>query len=172
MDSHDRKELSVMSATGVIPATISRRLKAEIKRQQKEHIKKYDSILMCPDRKTICAFMFGAWEIGCQRVPCIKDDLEDIALQKHIEIKRAAQEKEQHHDEQAAPIRNQTGRIKSYRRMKLDEIHRLEEQSREAYHNNRPSLGDTLFNRARFLRGELKKWEDERKKAKDAIDSL
>lgn len=160
-----------MSRTGVLPNRMSESLKKEVNRQQQEHLKEHGSILFCPERNTICTFMFGAWEIGCQRVPCIKDDMEDIALQKRIEIRRAA-EKRKNHDEQAAPIRNQTGRIKSYRQQKLDEIHRLEERSQEAYHDNRPQLGDTLFNRARILRGELKKWEDERNKVKSAIDSI
>lgn len=160
-----------MSRTGTLPNGMSESLKEEVRRQQQKHLKEHGSILFCPERNTICTFMFGAWEIGCQRVPCIKDDMEDIALQKRIEIRRSA-EKRKNHDEQAAPIRNQTGRIKSYRQQKLDEIRSLEQQSQEAYHNNRPKLGDTLFNRARFLRGELKKWEDERKKVKDAIDSL
>lgn len=173
MDGHDRKKLSAMSRTGILPEEMSESLKAEIGRQQKEHMKKHGSILQCPQRKTICAFMYGAWEIGCQRTPCIKDDVNDIALQKRIELKRKAEmKKEKRKEEPAAPIRNQSNRIKSYRKQKLDEIHRLEQKSQEAYRDNKPNLGDTLFNRARILRGELKKWEDERNKVKEAIDEL
>lgn len=161
-----------MSRTGTLPNGMSESLKEEVRRQQKKHLEEHGSILFCPERNTICTFMFGAWEIGCQRVPCIKDDLEDIALQKRIEFKRKMETKKSHHDEQAAPIRNQTSRIRSFRQQKLDEIHRLEKRSQEAYHDNRPQLGDTLFNRARILRGELKKWEDERNKVKSAIDSI
>lgn len=125
-----------MSRTGIIPDKMSGSLKEEIRRQQERHMKKHGSILFCPERNTICTFMFGAWEIGCQRALCIKDDMDNIALQKRIEI------------------------------------HRLEKKSQEAYHNNKPKQGDALFAKARFLRGELKKWEDERKKVENAINSL
>lgn len=161
-----------MSRTGIIPDKMSGSLKEEIRRQQERHMKKHGSILFCPERNTICTFMFGAWEIGCQRALCIKDDMDNIALQKRIEIRRTAEKKERRCEEQAAQIRNQTGRIKSYRQQKLDEIHRLEKKSQEAYHNNKPKQGDALFAKARFLRGELKKWEDERKKVENAINSL
>lgn len=125
-----------MSRTGIIPDKMSGSLKEEIRRQQERHMKKHGSILFCPERNTICTFMFGAWEIGCQRALCIKDDMDNIALQKRIEIRR------------------------------------LEKKSQEAYHNNKPKQGDALFAKARFLRGELKKWEDERKKVENAINSL
>ena len=39
---------------------------------------------------------------------------------------------------------------------KMKAIHRIEEMSREAYRNNRPRRGDELFEKARFMRNELK----------------
>ena len=133
-----------------------------LEKARQEHIRKYKSMLYCVERDTICAFMHEAWITGCQQSLCILDDPEHIALMKRIEVKRMENARmEKKKDEQAAPIRNQTGRPGSYKQKKLDEIHRLEEQSQKAYHNNNPKQGDTLFNRARILRGELKKWEED-----------
>ena len=39
---------------------------------------------------------------------------------------------------------------------KMKVIHRIEEMSREAYRSNRPRRGDELFEKARFMRNELK----------------
>ena len=131
---------------------------------RQEHIRKHGSMLYCVERDTICAFMQDAWITGCQRSLCILDDPENIALMKRIELKRAENARlEKRKDEKAAPIRNQTGRIRSYKQIKLEEIHRLEEQSQQAYHNNNPRQGETLFNRAQIMRGELKRWEKEQK---------
>ena len=55
--------------------------------------------------------------------------------------------------------------IRSHERRLLDEIHRLEEDSQKAFRDNRPADGETLFNRARIMRGELKEYI-ERKKGK------
>lgn len=131
---------------------------------RQEHMKEHGSMLYCVERDTICAFMQDAWISGCQRSLCILDDPENIALMKRIELKRIENARlEKRKDEQAAPIRNQTGRTGSYKQRKLEEIHRLEEQSQQAYHNNNPRQGETLFNRAQIMRGELKRWEKEQK---------
>lgn len=130
------------------------------------HVKKYGSFLYCPERDTICTFMDGAWEHGCSRTPCILDDPEDMLLQELISKNRRRQieieRKHRQEEKDAAPIRDQRNRIQSYISMRLDEIHRIEEQSRQAYIHNRPREGDTLFNRARIMRGELRRFEKEK----------
>ena len=138
--------------------------------ERQKHMQKHGSFLYCEDRDTLCTFKEEEWETGqhCSRRPCIIDDPENIAQQKRIEQNRKAQiEKERQHrkeEKDAAPIRDQRNRIQSYINMKLDEIHRIEEQSRQAYLHNRPKEGDTLFNRARIMRGELRRFEKEKLK--------
>lgn len=138
--------------------------------ERQEHMQKHGSFLYCEDRDTLCTFKEEEWRTGqrCSRRPCIIDDPENIAQQKRIEQNRKAQiETERQHrkeEKDAAPIRDQRNQIKNYINMKLDEIHRIEERSRQAYQNNRPKEGDTLFNRARIMRGELRRFEKERLK--------
>ena len=147
LDGNDRKELSAVEAA------------------REAHIRMYGSFLYCKERDALCAFMEGAWEAGCKRKTCILDDPDYIALQNRIEHnrKRAAFRKTE--DAQAAPIRNQKNMIRSHESRLLDEIHRLEEDSQKAFRDNRPADGETLFNRARIMRGELKEYI-ERKKGK------
>ena len=47
------------------------------------------------------------------------------------------------------------GAYEGYREKFIEEIHRIEEMSREAYRNNRPRRGDELFEKARFMTNEL-----------------
>ena len=147
LDGNDRKELSAVEAA------------------REAHIQMYGSFLYCTERDTLCTFMEGAWETGCKRKTCILDDPDYIALQNRIEHnrKRAAFRKKE--DSKAAPIRNQKNMIRSHERRLLDEIHRLEEDSQQAFRDNRPADGETLFNRARIMRGDLTEYI-ERKKGK------
>ena len=150
MDGHDRKKLSA----------------ADISRQ--EWLDKYGSFLYCPDRDTLCVHMDGKWPTGCELEICIKDDPEYQKLQERIERNRQAAAEEHRMQKAAekksppAPIRDQRNRIQAYRKKKMDEIHRLEERSQEAFHRNNPGLGHTLFNRANIMRRELKEWEENR----------
>lgn len=133
---------------------------------REQHLKKYGSMLFCPERNTLCVYMEGMWGTGCERDLCIQDDPENQKLQKKIEENRRKQiERERRHREEekaAAPIRDQRRQNKPYIQKELDEIHRLEEQSQKAYRNNDPKRGDTLFNKARIRRGELRKYMTDR----------
>lgn len=144
MDGHDRKELSALE------------------KARREHVKRYGSMLYCDKgRSECCSNMDGAWLTGCQRPVCILDDPEDQILQKRIEAKRklqAAEEKKK--QEEPGPIRNQKNYIQSYKEKMMAEIHRLEEASQEAFHQNKPNLGHTLFNRAGMKRQQLKAWQE------------
>ena len=148
MDSNDRKELSA----------------ADLRRQ---HIKEHGSFLCCPDRDTLCVHMEGCWgKRKCDREQCILDDPKYIREQEQIEENRKAaarEEKMNRKKEEAAQIRDQRNRIKSYEQIEIDAIRRLEEKSRQAFYNNKPQLGHTLFNRAQFRRQELKKHMDQRR---------
>ena len=139
-----------------------------VEEARKAHMREYGSMLHCPKHGNLCSFMYGSWETGCKRQPCILDDPEDQKLQERIRERRQKQiEVERQHrkeEKDAAPIRDQRNRIKSYIENKLDEIHRIEEASRRAYSQNRPREGDTLFNRARIMRGELRRFEEEKLK--------
>ena len=42
----------------------------------------------------------------------------------------------------------------------MDEIHELEEASKEAYRSNNPRKGEDLFHRAMQRRMELKEWKE------------
>ena len=144
LDGNDRKELSAIDA-------------------RQEHMKKYGSFLYCEKRDTLCVHMDGNWMIGCGRTMCILDDPEYIALQKRIEENRIRASKRQEKKEQAAPIRNQKNMIRSHEQRLKDEIRRLEEESQEAFRDSRPADGETLFNRAQIMRGQLKDYMEGRK---------
>ena len=149
MDGHDRKELSA--------AAMSRQ----------EWLNKYGSFLFCPERDTLCVHMDGMWMTGCERPQCILDDPEYQILQKRIEANReaadAAARKERKKEEKSAPIRNQKNFIQSHKDRMMDEIHRLEEASQEAFWKNKPNLGQQLFNRANIKRQELREWQEKKK---------
>ena len=124
MDGHDRKELSA------------------IEKAKKEHFERYGSILACPERDTICSFMDGAWISGCRRVPCIKDDPEDIALQLRIKEKRrqtAAEKKES--ADPPAPIRNQSKLEERRMQQRVDQLYA---DAREMYRNNKPRIAEQM----------------------------
>ena len=161
MDGHDWKELSA----------------AKIARQrQKKHFERYGSILYCPERDTICAFMEKNVKdnVKCTRVPCIKDDPEDQELQKRIEKNRRQALKEEskriQEEKDAAPIRDQRNFIQSHIDKEMKEIHRLEEASQEAFRRNKPGLGHTLFNRANIKRHELKEWQDKNERKESVVN--
>ena len=150
MDGNDRTKLSA------------------IEQARQEHLKKHGSMLYCEKHDTLCSSMYGAWITGCQRKPCIKEDPDDIELQKKIQKnKERNRTKEKKKETQAAPIRNQTARIKSYEQQQLDKIHQLEEESAQAFRNNNPKRGEELFTKARFMRGELRKYIEKRKGEKE-----
>lgn len=48
----------------------------------------------------------------------------------------------------------------------MDEIHRVEEASQEAFRKNKPNLGQQLFNRANIKRHELWEWQKKQKECK------
>ena len=150
MDGHDRTKLSA----------------ADISRQ--EWLDKYGSFLYCPERDTLCVYMDGKWPTGCELEVCIKDDPEHQQLEARIERNRARADEEarrrrqQEKNETKALIRNQSAQIKSYEQQRWDEIHRLEEQSAEAFRKNNPRRGETLFNRARIMRGDLRRYIQEK----------
>lgn len=104
---------------------------------RRRHLEQYGSMLYCPERKTLCVFMEGMWGTGCERDLCIIDDPENQKLQRKIEQNRQKQ-------------------IEAERR------HREEERTQEAYRNNDPKKGDELFSKARYRRGELRKYMTER----------
>ena len=151
MAGHDWKELSA----------------AKIARQrQKKHFEKYGSILYCPERNTICAFMEKCVQNNteCERKPCILDDPEHQKLQERIEKNRSQMAREERkriqEEKDAAPIRDQRNFIRSHVEKEMKEIHRLEEASQKAFQQNKPGLGHTLFNRAGIRRQELKEWQE------------
>ena len=152
MDDHDWKELSAR--------------KIERQRQEK-HFERYGSILWCPDRGTICAFMEEPVKNNteCLRTPCILDDPEDQELQRRIQKNRKqaieAERAQIREEKDRAPIRDQRNLIRSHVNREMAEIHRLEEASRKAFSNNKPGYGQQLFTRAGIRRQKLKKWQEE-----------
>lgn len=132
--------------------------------ERQEHVKQYGSFLYCPEHETICSFMESTWKTGsrCSRTPCIKEDPEDIALQERIRRRReriAAGKKEQKPAEKPQ-IRDQRNMTVSIEQKIMDEIHELEEASKEAYRSNNPRKGEDLFHRAMQRRMELKEWKE------------
>lgn len=130
--------------------------------ERKEHVRTYGSFLYCPERDTVCSFMEGMWKTGhkCDRSPCILDDPEDIALQERIRKRReqmAAGTKEQKPADKPQ-IRDQRNQTTSIREKIMNEIHALEDASKEAYRNNNPKKGEDLFHKAMYKRMELREW--------------
>ena len=119
------------------------------------HLEKYGSIIYCPDRDTLCSFMDNAWETGCAREGgCILDDPEDQALQARIKKSRQEKERLDAEEREAEHIRNQKNEVRNHIDRQMQEVHRLEKMSQEAFRNNRPNKGHELFNKAKFLRFE------------------
>lgn len=126
---------------------------------RQKHMAMYDgSMLTCPKHGNTCEHMMGAWITGCQRKPCLLEDPEYIEQQKRIRENVRRREAE---EKKARRMRKDPDA--EYRRKKMDEITRLEAMSEMAFYRNDPDMGETYFNRAKMLRFELKKWEDERK---------
>lgn len=153
MDGNDRKELSALG---------------ELEKAREEYLKKHGSFLYCEQRDTLCVYMDGMWMTGCERESCILDDPEYQLLQERIEKNRRRQAEDhaenRKKEKEDALISNRRGRPRSIRDRKMKEIHRLEEASQEAFRQNKPNLGESLFVKARFMRGELKKEEEEWKR--------
>lgn len=129
--------------------------------------KEHGSMLWCERAPNgICSHMHGAWLTGCQRKQCIADDPEYIKEQKRIERQRRKNAALKQREEQEARARKEEEK-KSYEQKELEAIAKLEAQSRQAFYDNDPELGETLFNRARFRRGELRKHILQRRSAHD-----
>lgn len=130
----------------------------ETERQQ--HIAEHGSFLYCPEHDTLCSFMEKTWETGCRcsRKPCIVEDPEYIALRKRQEEtaaqREAAERRYRAEEMDAAPIRTQN---KSWEVLQREKIHRLEEESRQAYRRNWPRIGEAKLHEAILLRRELRR---------------
>ena len=120
-------------------------------------MQKYGSMLFCPERETLCFYMDGMWVTGCERRNgCILDDPE---YQKQQEVIRKNREDSFRRQVEAERKELEAAKMNAKREKRerlIEEIHRIEEMSREAYRNNRPRRGDELFEKARFMRNELK----------------
>ena len=149
MDAHDRTKLSALE------------------KARREHIEKTGSMLGCERAPSgLCSYMHGAWLTGCQRKQCIADDPEYIKEQRRIERQRRKNAALEQREEQEARARKEEEK-NSYEQKELEAIAKLEAQSRQAFYDNDPELGETLFNRARFRRGELRKHILQRRSAHD-----
>ena len=73
--------------------------------------------------------------------------------------RREEAEKRRCGEEHAAPIRTQN---KSWERIQMERIRRLEEESSEAYRRNRPRVGEAKLHEAIMLRRELRRKKKER----------
>ena len=119
-------------------------------------MQKYGSMLFCPERETLCFYMDGMWVTGCERDGCILDDPE---YQKQQEVIRKNREDSFRRQVEAERKELEAAKMNAEREKRerfIEEIHKIEEMSREAYRNNRPRRGDELFEKARFMRNELK----------------
>ena len=118
-------------------------------------MQKYGSMLFCPERETLCFYMDGMWVTGCERDGCILDDPEyqkqQEVIRKNREDSFRRQVEAERKELEAAKMNAERGKREKF----IEEIHRIEEMSREAYRNNRPRRGDELFEKARFMRNEL-----------------
>ncbi len=119
-------------------------------------MQKYGSMLFCPERQTLCFYMDGMWVTGCERRNgCILDDPE---YQKQQEVIRKNREDSFRRQVEAERKELEAAKMNAKREKRekfIEEIHRIEEMSREAYRSNRPRRGDELFEKARFMRNEL-----------------
>lgn len=126
-----------------------------LEREREEHMQKYGSMLFCPERETLCFYMDGMWVTGCERDGCILDDPE---YQKQQEVIRKNREDSFRRQVEAERKELEAAKMNAKREKRerlIEEIHRIEEMSREAYRSNRPRRGDELFEKARFMRNEL-----------------
>ena len=120
-------------------------------------MQKYGSMLFCPERETLCFYMDGMWVTGCERRNgCILDDpkyqKQQEVIRKNREDSFRRQVEAEQKELEVAKMNAERGKREKF----IEEIHRIEEMSREAYRNNRPRRGDELFEKARFMRNELK----------------
>ena len=122
-----------------------------LEREREEHMQKYGSMLFCPERETLCFYMDGMWVTGCERRNgCILDDPE---YQKQQEVIRKNREDSFRRQVEAEQKELEVAKMNA-ERGKREKF--IEEMSREAYRSNRPRIGDELFEKARFMRNELK----------------
>ncbi len=152
MDAHDRTKLSALE------------------KARREHIEKTGSMLGCERAPSgLCSYMHGAWLTGCKRRPCIVEDPKYIEQQERIEKNRKRNAAIKKREELEAQARKEEEK-KSYEQKEMEEIAKLEERSRQAFYRNNPKLGEDLFNKARYRRGELRRYiqkmtkEEEQKK--------
>lgn len=131
-----------------------------LEREREEHMQKYGSMLFCPERETLCFYMDGMWVTGCERDGCILDDPEyqkqQEVIRKNREDSFRRQVEAERKELEAAKMNAEKEKREKFIAEKMKVIHRIEEMSREAYRNNRPRRGDELFEKARFMRNELK----------------
>lgn len=133
--------------------------------ERREHVRRYESFLHCPEKDTICSKMEGRWETGrvCDREPCILEDEDDLRLQEKIRMKRIEldrRRKAEPRRQEETRIRDQRNRIRSVEQTIMAEIHAMEKESAEAYRNNNPRLGDDLLYKSMQKRRELKAWQE------------
>ena len=126
-----------------------------LEREREEHMQKYGSMLFCPERETLCFYMDGMWVTGCERDGCILDDPEYQKQQEVIAKNREDSFRRQVEAERKELEAAKMNAKREKRERLIEEIHRIEEMSREAYRSNRPRRGDELFEKARFMRNEL-----------------
>lgn len=104
--------------------------------------------------------MDGMWVTGCERDGCILDDPEyqkqQEVIRKNREDSFRRQVEAERKELEAAKMNAEKEKREKFIAEKMKVIHRIEEMSREAYRNNRPRRGDELFEKARFMRNELK----------------
>ena len=132
----------------------------DIDQARQQHLDKYGSMLYCPERNTLCSFMEGMWGTGCEREGCILDDSDYQRQQRLIETNRMHRELDRR-AEKREETKNSPAPIRTQRKTHIDyaweKIHRLEEQSREAYRRNRPKKGEALLHEAIVMRRKLLK---------------
>lgn len=129
--------------------------------EKQEHMKRYGSILYCPERGVLCVYMEDRWATGCDRQGgCLLDDPEYMAMKevqrknRNRNDKQAREEAEREKKDPPAPIRTQN---KYPEDLILKRIEKLEAESREAYRRDRPKVGERKLHEAMVLRRELRR---------------
>lgn len=128
---------------------------------REEHLRRYGSMLFCPDRDTLCVFMEGMWGTGCERATCIRDDSEYQKLQRRIETNKRRIAEKRREEESGAPIRTQR---KTYEQLQWERIRALEEESQQAYRRNNPKRGEAKLYEAIRLRQKLRAYQREKER--------
>ena len=119
---------------------------------RRARVKKYGSVLYCPDRDTLCSFLDNELAI-CPRIQCILDDPEHKALERRIKRNRIINEKNFVPEEKQTNIRTQN---RTKQQTVLDRIKKEEALAERLYKKNRPNAAEAALMRAEILKGELK----------------